>query len=162
MRSTTLLCSFFLILTGCATYNPIPDGYTGPTCPITDSSQSVDSSRARFFYVSEIDGNRVENNLTATRQANYGRGFMMTPASKYRDIPAKKVVLKLEARVEYAAPILALTSSSKAANAEQVIELDAKPGAAYVVRGILSESRSEVWLEDIMSGERVGKPLATK
>lgn len=162
MRARLTVLVAIGLLSGCATYNPIPKGYAGPVAKISDSFIYDDSTHSRFFYVSEIDGNLVESNLNETRRANRGKGFSMEPLPKSRDIPAGRVTLKLAARVEYAAPILAILNSSKVYSAERMVELEALPNVSYVVKGELAEGNSTVWLENVKTGERVGIPVNPK
>ena len=99
-------------LVGCATFAPpIPEGYTGPVAIIKDSVKPISEKKADFFYVSEIDGKRIEDSRIKTLNVNRGRGFNMTPSVIERNIPAQKATFTLVGRTEYAAPILALTNT---------------------------------------------------
>ena len=71
---TVMLVAILSLLGGCVT-SPIPPGYTGPTATNVDDSTMETKFRATYFFVSEINGNRVENNLSVFRAANRGRGF---------------------------------------------------------------------------------------
>jgi len=155
------LALLILSVVGCAT-NPIPEGYTGPKALIRDSGTTQSSEKGEFFYLSAVNGKTIEDSLSATREANYGRGFAMTPKIIEREVPAQELQLKLEARVAYAAPILELANSRELYSATQTITLEAKPNAVYIVKGQLTEGNSSVWLEDMATGERVGTPVQTK
>ena|SRR5215467_10938716 len=52
-----------LVVAGCVTTSPIPEGYTGPTATIHDSVRSESGTRAVLFFVSEIDGKQIETSL---------------------------------------------------------------------------------------------------
>jgi hypothetical protein len=69
MKKIAYLLGVFLTLAGCAT-PPVPPDYSGPLATVRDSAQSETANRAQFFYLAEIDGNRIENVLSATRRAN--------------------------------------------------------------------------------------------
>lgn len=56
-----------IVLVGCATYKPIPDGYTGPVASVTDSGRYEDGSKAQLFALTEIDSNRIMNSFWASR-----------------------------------------------------------------------------------------------
>ena len=150
---------FFLLacaLAGCTT-SPIPKGYTGPTATISDSTDLESRSRSLFFFVAEIDGAAIDNSLRATRSANYGRGFSISPMVIERQVPAKRVVLQLQGRVAYGAPIQEIFNAGRMYVADETIEVELQPQGRYVVRGELTEQRKAVWLEDEKTGERVGR-----
>jgi hypothetical protein len=147
------------LIAGCVT-NPIPDDYPGPTATIRDTAIQEGPSRAAFFYVAEVDGAQVRNALMASRSANYGQGNRMTAKDASRKVPARKLVLKLEARTAHGAPIAEIFNSANMYSASAVVTLDAKPDAVYVVKGMLTAGTRTVWLEDAASGQRVGQVAA--
>jgi hypothetical protein len=154
-------CIAILALSACAT-SPIPEGYTGPTATIRDWAVPESSTRARFFYVSEVDGRTIRNSLAATRAANSGRGFSLAPVVIERKVPATVLRLKLEARTAYGAPIQELVMAARMYSVEAVIEAELKPNVTYLVRGQLEEGKTAVWLEEEGSGERIGRNVQQK
>jgi hypothetical protein len=155
-----MLRNFVLLLTivtlAACVSNPLPDGYAGPTATIRDTAVPQGTTRAMFFYVSEIDGQQVRNALHETRGRNQGRGNFITPIPYERKVPVRKVVLKLEARSAHGAPIAEILNSANMYSAEDAIALDVKPNAVYVVKGELTHGSRKVWLEDASTGEQVG------
>lgn len=146
-------CAFLLM--GCAT-NPLPKDYSGPIATIQDSAMSESGSRAQFFYLSEVNGKSVTTVLMETRAANNGRGFSLTPSAFSRDLPAQISTLKLEARVDYGAPIQAMMNASTLYSAERtLLNVNLESNKTYVVKGILSADRKEVWMEELGTGKRV-------
>ena len=156
MKATAVLGVLSVVLGGCAS-NPVPDDYTGPTAVIRDTAIQQGTSRAVFFYVSEVDGKLVPNALSASRSASYGRGNQISARAGSRRVPAQRVVLKLEARTAHGAPIAEIFNSQNMYSASAVVTLNARPGAIYVVKGTLTHGDRRVWLEDATSGERVGE-----
>lgn len=144
-------------LTGCASYNPIPDGYAGPRAKIKDSFEVHSRSKADFFSVEAVDGQRIENGRILTRVRNSGRGLDMTPHVVEREVPVRPLTLRLVGRTEYAAPILALTNTVYEVKGD--VQFVPQAGKTYVVYGRLSESNSAVWIEedggDVVEGTRV-------
>ena len=69
MKKTMFRVLALLALTGCAT-PPIPPNYSGPVATIRDTAVSETSNRAKFFYLSEIDGQAIDNVLTAKRSGS--------------------------------------------------------------------------------------------
>lgn len=61
-------------LTGCASYKPIPENYTGPIATVSDSGMAEDGSKAQIFALTAIDGNGIQDSFLTTRQATYGKG----------------------------------------------------------------------------------------
>ncbi|PYO87598.1 MAG: hypothetical protein DMD58_14435 [Gemmatimonadetes bacterium] len=58
--SRATLCTASLAFLASCVSSPIPEGYTGSTATIRDSARPESGSRAIFFYVAKIDGNRTE------------------------------------------------------------------------------------------------------
>jgi hypothetical protein len=150
-----------LALASCAT-DPLPRDYSGPTASIEDFGRYEDDSRAVMYFVSEVNGKRISESLSATRNRNRGRGFQMDLYIVTRAVPAEKIKLKLEGRTMYATPIQELWNSGSMLSVSQVIELDAQQGAQYIVNGVLQEKGSAVWLEDKKTKEKVGVPVAVR
>lgn len=142
------------LVAACAT-SPVPKGYTGPLATVQDSALSESATRAQFFYLSHIDGRRIDNVLGQTRKTNAGRGFSMTPAQYRRDLPATASTLKLEATVDYGAPIQAMMNSSTMYTAERTITVTLESNKTYVVKGVLTADKKDVWLEELDTGKRV-------
>ncbi|HVY05526.1 MAG TPA: hypothetical protein VHB46_06080 [Burkholderiales bacterium] len=151
----SICCALALaILCGC-TSAPIPKDYSGPIATIQDWARSEDSSRAQFFYLSEIDGRKVDNILLATRQANYGKGASNTPVTFSRQVPARASKLKIEGRIGYGAPIQEMFHSSTMYTAEATLDFTPEPNKTYVVRGVLTPNKQEVWLEEADTRKRI-------
>lgn len=154
MKRLPLIIAIILILAGCVT-PPVPENYSGPLASIDDSAQSETANRAQFFFLSEIDGNPVRNILMATRSANSGRGFSLNAVPFSRDIPAKKSTLTLQGAISYGAPIQAILNSGTLYAAEKRITFAPDPNKRYVVKGVLTADKREVWLEERATGKRI-------
>jgi hypothetical protein len=161
------LCAAFFALAvgGCATsFKPVPDGYTGPTARITDSTYQESGGKGRIYYVESIDGNRIENARNSTGRASYGRGFSLTTVGSTRDVPIKPLKLRLVATHVTAAPIHEIASRAigEFFSVEGDIEFLPEAGKVYEVRGDLKKSESAVWLADLYTGEPVTKKITNK
>lgn len=154
MKKFCMAAACAMALTGCAT-GPIPKDYSGPLATVQDSAESETGSRAQFYYLSEIDGRRIDNVLGATRQANAGRGFSLSPVTYRRDVPAQASTLKLAARVAYGAPIQEMLNMATVYSVERTVTVKLESNKRYVVKGVLSADKKEVWLEDEATGARV-------
>jgi len=158
MQRILVTLSALVMLAGCANFaSPVPEGYQGPVSTIKDSAIAHSSTKADFYSVTEVDGKRIEDSRSKTRQVNYGRGMIMDPVVLDRQVPSGTRVLKLVGRTEYAAPILTLTSPVYQVLGE--VTLDLQPGKTYVVRGELGENYSAVWVEDESSNGIVGSKV---
>jgi hypothetical protein len=142
-----------LALGGCAT-SPIPDGYSGPIATIRDSAASETSSRAQFFFLSEIDGQPVKNVLGATRQANSGRGFSLNAVPFSRNVPAKQATFTIEGKIGYGAPIQEIMNMATVYTVQKKVTFAPQSNRTYVVKGALTAERKDVWIEDDL-GKRV-------
>lgn len=146
-----------VVLSACTAAEPIPEGYTGPTAHIRDSSTERGSTSVDLFFLSKIDGGEVFDSLSATANANYGRGFMLEPAVIGRDVPARAAVFTIEGRTHYAAPILELFNTVYEVSGES--RFTPAPNRTYVVKGELRDGYTTVWLEDSETGEMVGQRI---
>jgi hypothetical protein len=142
---------------GCAAYKPVPEGYTGPVATLRDASETEDVSKARQFYVAAIDGNRVENSRSVTRQASHGMGFLLISRGYERTVPVRAMKVKLIATHVVSAPIHELASRAAGTffEVEGVVDFTPKAGVRYVVRGELKKNASSVWIEDEATNEVV-------
>lgn len=154
-RRIALLILPALLLTACATYEPVQKDYSGPTASIRDSGAYESGSKAQLFAVVEVDGNRVMNAFWASANASHGRGFSLTTVYPERKVKAAPQKLTLRASHTTAAPIHAMASQLAGTffSVEGTIDFTPQPGAVYVVKGELSKEKSSVWLEDASSGK---------
>jgi hypothetical protein len=156
MRKRVLVVCSALSLAAC-TSNPIPEGYTGPLAYVTDSVSPRSGTSADFFFLSKIDGRTISDSTAATRAANYGRGFSLSPTTIGRNLPAAPATFTLVGRTEYGAPILALLNPSREVGGD--IKFTPLPDRSYRVRGILGEGYSAVWIEDYQTGAIVSDKI---
>jgi hypothetical protein len=156
------LCALSLAFLAACVSSPIPEGYTGPTATIRDSARPESRSRAIFFYVAKVDGNAIRGSLAETRAVNHGRGFSLTPKVIERKVPARPLVLTLEGRTAYGAPVQEMFNSKTMYSVDATVEFEPVPDRAYVVSGILQQDKTEIWLADEATGERVGKVVQSK
>lgn len=156
-------CVFFLaamLLLAACTTNPIPEGYKGPLANVADSATVKSGSSADIFYLSKVQGKSIPDSVIATRQANHGRGMSMTPAVIKRDVPATAATFTLVGRSNYAAPIQELINPIYQVTGD--IEFTPAQNGRYVVKGVLGESYSAVWLEDLQTGAVIGRKIEAK
>jgi hypothetical protein len=147
-----------LALGGCASYSPsVPLDYSGPKATVRDSVKVYSSSKADFFYLSHVDGKKIEDSRSKTLRMNRGQGMQMTPFVLENAIPAKPIILSIVGRTEYAAPILALTNTVYQLKGE--VEFSPEPNKTYFVRGELGEDYSAIWIEDPETRAVIGKKI---
>lgn len=145
-----------LLVAGCTT-NPVPEGYTGPTANVADSYTQRGGTGVDFFFLAKVDGHAVYESLTATAVANSGNGFAMTPSVVERPIPAKPSTVTIKGRTHYAAPILELANTVYEISGD--VAFNPLPNHSYVVKGVLEEAHSAVWIEDKATGQVVGNKI---
>ena len=151
MKKECIALLAFLALSGCATtYNPIPEGYTGPTAKVSDSGLYEDNMKGQFFIMEAIDGNTIDNSIIATRKASHGKGFYLSSRYIDRLVPAKSMKVKLVATHQTAAPIHEITSRVLGTffRVEGEVNFNPSPGGTYIVKGDLKKDGSSVWIED--------------
>lgn len=153
------LAAVAVLLAGC-TSNPIPEGYTGPVAHITDSWTARSGSGVDIFYLSKVDDRRIDDSLAATTSANSGRGFQMSPVVIGRNVPARATTFTIVGRTHYAAPILELMNAVYEISGQT--SFTPQPNQSYVVRGVLGDDYSAVWIAEAGSGNPVGQKVEIK
>ncbi len=146
MNSRILLLVGSVILAGCTTNMPVPEGYKGALAVIHDSVKPQDKTLAYFFELTKVDGRPVTSSTMSTRENNYGQGFHLSSTINERQVPAIDSTLSIQALSYYAAPILALGGENYEVRGDVKVSL--KPNQHYYVKGDLSKNYSAVWLED--------------
>jgi hypothetical protein len=163
-KLTAILIFSAGLLGGCATYKPVPDGYTGPTARIVDSSYQETGGKGRLYYVESVDGNKIENARNATGQASYGRGFNLSIRGSIRDVPVRKMRLRLVGTHVTAAPIHEIASRAigEFFSVEGDVDFTPEPGKVYEVRGELKKAGSSVWLVDQATDQPASEKITNK
>ena len=153
-------------LCGCAGPQPLPANYTGPTAYVVDSSVrtgNLPQSGTIFFTLAEVDGGgKLQTSVERTRIASSGLGFRQNVVEASWTLKAGPAKLRLLGRVSYGAPIQELFASASGRSIEGTVDVDLKPGNRYIVKGALDAYRSEIWLEDLYSGEIAGEKIVKK
>jgi hypothetical protein len=159
MKKYLYAAAAVLALAGCATYQHAPDGYTGPTAEISDTSYYETGSKGVLFYVKSIDGNAIQNARNATGSASYGRGFALTAQSETRRVRIEPIKLKLVGTHVTAAPIHEIASRAigEFFTVEGEVSFLPVAGKKYEVVGNLKKTETSVWIRDAESRERVSE-----
>lgn len=148
-------------LTGCAMYQPVPSGYTGPVAIVSDSGFSENGAKAQLFALIEVDGHAIPNSFKASAGASYGSGFSLTTRIVERQVPAKPMRVKLRASHTTGAPIHALFSQAIGSfySVEGVVDFSPQAHGKYVVKGELKKEGSSVWIEDTATQQPVTQKI---
>lgn len=146
MKILAILLAGFVLSSCTNTVPTIPEDYTGPRAVIIDSQHMHDTGKSDFFYLSHIDGNKIEDSRSESLSASYGNGNNLTTAVLSNPVPAKTLTLTIVGRTVYAMPIRALTGTVHEVKGD--IEFTPAEGANYIIKGTLAEDKSSVWIED--------------
>lgn len=152
------------VLFGCASYQPVPEGYAGPTAIVYDTVAAAGYGKGRFFVLAEVDGHSIWTSLDATRQANFGGGFNLAPIAVERKVPARPMKVKLIGTHATGAPIHEFFSraAGQFKSIEGVVEFSPVAGERYVVNGLLDDEGPVVWIEHWTTYEKVTEPIRPK
>lgn len=155
----SLVLATAFVATGCATYEPVPKEYTGPTATIRDTGFSEDGTKAQMFALVELDGNRLMNAFWASRIASDGRGASLTTVFTERKVRAAPMKLTIRGSHATGAPIHAMASQMAGTffSVEGVVDFTPQSNGVYLVKGELTKEKSSVWIED----EATGKPASS-
>ncbi len=136
-----------LLLSSCASiYQPIPEGYTGETAIVKDSSSNLTSTNAHYFILLKIDDKYIEHSWGKTRQENYGRGMRFTQHIVMRDVLPKSQKFTIQGLVFFPTDAQAIFGDEMSVTKEFMFTPVA--GEKYMVKGELDKKSSTVWLED--------------
>jgi hypothetical protein len=141
-------------LAGCATYEPVPEGFTGSTAYLRDGTSQQDGSTGSIFAAVAIDGQRIENAFAATQRASSGRGFSLAMGRGERRVPVRAMKVTLRGSIVTAAPIqaMALQVAGQYHSVEGVVDFRPQADTRYEVKGELKKGASSVWIEDAATG----------
>jgi len=156
MKKSIWLILAVALLSGCVS-NPVPKDYTGPLAYISDSTAPSETPGVDFFVLDAVNGQAIQDSISATMSANYGRGFYMDPKVIGRDVPAREASFEVLGMTHYAAPILAMTNTVYKLNG--TVTFTPAPNGRYVIKGKLGAGYSAVWIEEVDTGKIVGQKI---
>lgn len=159
-----IACLLVAQLVGCAAYKPVPDGYTGPTATVADHAEYETGGKGRFFILEAVDGNRVENSVSASRDASYGKGFSLTIRHVDRKVPIRPMKVQITGTHATAAPIHEFASRMAGAffTVSGTVDFSPEAGKSYIVTGDLTKEVAAVWIVDIDSKQVVTEKVTAK
>lgn len=156
-RRIVLVCACVALLAGCAA-KLVPDDFTGATAVVKDSNANFvsggffKSDKAEIYSMTAVDGTGIPNAFSSTSSASEGLGMGMRLKNEQRRVMIKPMKVTLFAILYYPAPISTLFNKTYAT--EKKVDFHPVAGQTYVVRGKLSDSGSDVWIETA-GGQRV-------
>ncbi|HEY1706651.1 MAG TPA: hypothetical protein VGG10_00190 [Rhizomicrobium sp.] len=144
---TGVILAAGLSLFGPRVVSSIPDGYTGPTAQIRDTStQRPGTTALDIFSLEKIGGNEIDNSVLETAEATQGRGMNVSPRIIDRRVPAQDSTFTLHALNYYGAPIQAMFNKVYSVSGD--VHFTPMADHIYEVEGVLGADYSAVWIED--------------
>jgi len=148
MKYFFFICVLFL--SGCAaTYNPIPEGYTGSIATVDDSFKILSSRTAEMFFIQKVDGKGVMNTFDKSYDASYGKNGILITEGFSHQLPVKKNRLLLSGETVHGAPIGYILNAGSNYMVRGEVEFMPEAGQYYLISGSLSKERSAVWIENL-------------
>lgn len=146
----TIALAGVALVSGCATFEPVPKEYTGPTASLRDTGFAEDATKAQLFAAMEIDGNRIANAFSASANASQGQGRRLTTVVPERKVKAVPMKVSLRCGHATGAPIDAIASQLAGTffAVEGVVDFTPQADGKYVVKGKLEKDKSTCWVED--------------
>jgi hypothetical protein len=134
---------------------------TVPTALVSDSVLAVSQARAQMFVIKELDGKPIPNSFGDSATRSHGQGMKLTPVTTRREVPAKKLKVKLRGSGTAGAPILSIIDSivGDDPEVEGVVDFEPAEGRQYIVKGQLQEHGSSIWIEDAETGQPVTEKI---
>lgn len=163
-RAFAVFVVIALLLHGCATYKPVPEGYTGKVAVIADSGFTEGGTKAQIFALMEVDGNAIQNSFGASAGASQNQGFALRTRFVSRPVPATPMKVKIKGSHATGAPIHAIFSQAAGTffSVVGVVDFTPAPGGSYIVKGQLRKEGSSVWIEDNATGKPVTQKITGK
>ncbi len=156
----SLAALVFVVGLSACTHNPVPKDYTGPLAAVQDSATVHGSTKADFFVVSHVNGQKIGDSIGATVERNYGQGMAMRPAVIGRAVPAEAAIFTIKGRTHYAAPILSMVQEVYEVQGD--VAFTPVASRNYQVKGQLTPEYSAVWIEDSETQEVVAEKIEVK
>lgn len=153
-----------LALHGCATYKPVPEGYTGPVATVADSGIPGDGSKSQIFGLVEVDGKAIDTSFSASGpERSLWRSTLATRFIS-RSVPATPMKVKLVGSHITLAPIQAIASQMAGTffSVSGTVDFRPVPGGNYIVKGELKKGASSIWIEDRATGLPVTERIVEK
>lgn len=156
-RRIAVMAAGSALLSACVA-DAVRSDYHGPLAHIADSVTPRDDKSVDIFYLARIDGYAIAESLTATEGASRGSGEK--PVVIGRDVATTETTFTVVGVTHYAAPLLALNHPAYELSGD--VSFTPAPQHSYVVRGVLGESYSAVWVEDKDTGDVAGQKIEVK
>ena len=161
MHRLAIACLVLAAFPGCAGRPPLlPPDYAGPRAHIADSMSPRGQSVADLFYLSAVNGQKIDDSVEATSQSTSGRLFTLMPNIIGRDVPAKSATFSIRGTIYHTTPILTLADEINDM-AGDVVAVPL-PGHSYFDTGKLGSGYSAIWIEDRDTGEVLGRKIERK
>jgi len=141
-----MILMVMISVSGCATFEPVPEGYQGPTATIKDTYSNKTATFAHYFELDKVNGNQIAGSFGETRSKNYGRGTYFEPAMVERKILPEEQVLSISGYVFFPTDAQLLFGDLLEVKGE--FTFTPKADETYLVKGSINKKESEVWLED--------------
>ena len=157
-RLLVILCCILTLSACVAAYNPVLEGYQGPTAILNDSFKRSGRGSGEFFYLSKVNGKAVFNAKERTMNAGQGDGFIMTHTGYSRQIPTNPLRIILVGQVLRNAPISYTFNSGDNYFIKGEIDFTPDANEHYLVKGKLGKEYSAVWIANL-DGKQVSDAL---
>jgi hypothetical protein len=161
MKKYFAVVALAVVLTSCATvYKPVPDGYTGPTARVIDTTIRESSGKGQVFFVASVNGMAIKNARSETARLSYGRGFSLYLVGESRHVKIEPMKLKLVGAHVTAAPIHEISSRAigEFFSVDGDVDFEPVAGREYSVVGELTKAQASVWIQD----QETKQPVTTK
>lgn len=146
MKNILQILVVAFLVSSCATFNPIPEGYNGPVANIEDTYSNDTGLSAHYFTLYKINGNTISSSFGATRTRYSGQGMNFDPVMVSRDVLPEQAEFTLQAYKFF--PTDAQSFFSDSMMVEKTVTFMPEENKKYYVKGKLNKEKSEVWLED--------------
>jgi hypothetical protein len=162
MSPRLVFCSAaFALLSGCTPFaSPMPKNYAGPIAIAKDSVKKLSERKAEFFYITHINGKRVEDSRFRWLMRNPDRGLTLRPEAIERNFPALISTFTVAGTTEHTESSLARMNN--AIEVKGTITFIPLNYHHYIVRGELGEKYSAIWIEDEETGQKIGEKIEAR
>lgn len=167
-----LSLTFTLLLSAC-TYNPIVtikqdvsyvsnvslnEMLNSDEAIIKDSSYTHTNWKSYIYYISAINGSKIDSAMRKTYSNNYGRWRSMQIKLNEHLLPAENVTLTIHGSTYIPVPMESIGNNESVSGD---IEIKLEPGKRYRVNGTLYDGQKDVWIEDEQGKRLTGELTPT-
>lgn len=144
------------LIASCASVPAISPDYNGPIATIQETTERVDSGKAKMFFLENINGTFMrDSSAWRSKLRSSGQGNSLTIVDSPYSIEARPQVYTITGQFIWAMDGRGMIEKSLRVSGD--VEFAPKEGVTYLINGSISAEESIVWIKDLSTDEIIAK-----